>query len=59
MYLEKLAKSWITRTTNLSCYHDTLIDLGKSYCVEVLMLGVLKYLSALFADELLKIENYP
>lgn len=43
----------------LDCYHDTLIDMGKSYCVEVLMLGVLKDLNALFANELLKSENYP
>ncbi|KAF3067879.1 hypothetical protein CFAM422_008541 [Trichoderma lentiforme] len=42
----------------LDCYRDTLLKLGKSYRVEVLMLGLLKDLIALFTKELLKAENY-
>ncbi|KAL6824649.1 nucleoside phosphorylase domain-containing protein [Trichoderma sp. SZMC 28015] len=42
----------------LDCYRDTLIKLGKSYRVEVLMLGLLKDLFELFTKELLKAENY-
>jgi hypothetical protein len=42
----------------LDCYHDTLIDMGKLYCVEILMLGLLKDLDALFTKGLPKAENY-
>ncbi|KKP00536.1 hypothetical protein THAR02_07376 [Trichoderma harzianum] len=42
----------------LDCYRDTLLKLGKSYRVEVLMLGLLKDLIALFTKELLNAENY-
>ncbi|KAL6817517.1 hypothetical protein V8C40DRAFT_276873 [Trichoderma camerunense] len=42
----------------LDCYRDTLLKLGKSYRVEVLMLGLLKDLIVLFTKELLKAEDY-
>ncbi|KAL7796463.1 nucleoside phosphorylase domain-containing protein [Trichoderma afarasin] len=42
----------------LDCYRDTLLKLGKSYRVEVLMLGLLKDLIALFTKDLLKDEDY-
>ncbi|PKK49411.1 hypothetical protein CI102_6360 [Trichoderma harzianum] len=42
----------------LDCYRETLIKLGKSYRVEVLMLGLLKDLNALFTEGLLKAEDY-
>lgn len=42
----------------LDCYRDILLKLGKSYRVEVLMLGLLKDLIALFTKELLRAENY-
>ncbi|KAM6476481.1 nucleoside phosphorylase domain-containing protein [Trichoderma sp. SZMC 28011] len=42
----------------LDCYRDILLKLGKSYRVEVLMLGLLKDLIALFTKELLNAENY-
>lgn len=41
----------------LDCYRDTLIDMGKSYCVEVLMLDLLKDLDALFIYKLLKTDD--
>ncbi|KAL7905136.1 hypothetical protein GGI35DRAFT_471997 [Trichoderma velutinum] len=42
----------------LDCYRDTLLKMGKSYRVEVLMLGLLNDLDALFTKDLLKAENY-
>ncbi|KAK1252145.1 hypothetical protein MKX08_003332 [Trichoderma sp. CBMAI-0020] len=42
----------------LDCYHDTVIDMGKPYCVEALMLGVLKDLNALYTNELLKPKDH-
>jgi hypothetical protein len=35
----------------LDCYRDTLLSLGKSYRVEVLMLGILKDLNELFTNQ--------
>ncbi|KAL7917764.1 nucleoside phosphorylase domain-containing protein [Trichoderma austrokoningii] len=42
----------------LDCYRDTLVNMDKSHRVEVLMLGLLTDLSALFTKELLEGENY-
>ncbi|KAL6899957.1 nucleoside phosphorylase domain-containing protein [Trichoderma evansii] len=42
----------------LDCYRDTLVNMGKSYRVEVLMLGLLKDSDALFTKDLVKTEKY-
>ncbi|KAK4076921.1 uncharacterized protein Triagg1_3888 [Trichoderma aggressivum f. europaeum] len=42
----------------LDCYRDTLLKMGKSYRVEVVMLGLLQDLDTLFTRDLLKAEDY-